>query len=601
MQNTFMRTGFFRSALSIRAKLIIIFLTVSIIPLLIISFVSYRISFQSIQDSSVENFANLADQLNKNIELVLMDSRNFLKISQSEEVQRFLTKSTDSETEYTNAMAVVELFKTYRDLFDFDEFIDNIVILNNQGCHISERRGVYDLPVSIKDLSIVKRIEQSPDELTIIPNNNQDYVDPVTQESYLSICSVLRKPVTHEEIGYIIVDLDMDVIYDLVTTISLHPPGDFFIVENEDSIVAPFPNDYQKGDLSAEHISLIKQNERGFFNADYHGVSSFFVFNTLQLTGWKIIGRTDRKDLLASAIVTRNIAFTIGAATAGFLILIYLFISYRLTHPIRKLKNCMREVEEGNLDLRAEVSSHDEIADLSESFNSMVQRIKELIELTVKEQELAKKMEFKALQAQINPHFLYNSLESILWMAEAGNKEDIITMTKSLSSFFRIILSKGDEKITLRDELSHITSYLVIQKLRYRDILSYEIDVPEELMEYRIIKIVLQPLVENALYHGIKNTRLMGKVRIQGRELEDQIVLIVDDNGVGMSEEKLAELQQLFTSEYHLGTSSSSYGLRNVNQRLKLEYGDNYRLRITSVLGKGTRVIIKIPKEPRHV
>jgi two-component system sensor histidine kinase YesM len=186
-------------------------------------------------------------------------------------------------------------------------------------------------------------------------------------------------------------------------------------------------------------------------------------------------------------------------------------------------------------------------------------------------------------------------------MAEAGNKEDIITMTKSLSSFFRIILSKGDEKITLRDELSHITSYLVIQKLRYRDILSYEIDVPEELMEYRIIKIVLQPLVENALYHGIKNTRLMGKVRIQGRELEDQIVLIVDDNGVGMSEEKLAELQQLFTSEYHLGTSSSSYGLRNVNQRLKLEYGDNYRLRITSVLGKGTRVIIKIPKEPRHV
>jgi two-component system sensor histidine kinase YesM len=299
--------------------------------------------------------------------------------------------------------------------------------------------------------------------------------------------------------------------------------------------------------------------------------------------------------------VTRNIAFTIGAATAGFLILIYLFISYRLTHPIRKLKNCMREVEEGNLDLRAEVSSHDEIADLSESFNSMVQRIKELIELTVKEQELAKKMEFKALQAQINPHFLYNSLESILWMAEAGNKEDIITMTKSLSSFFRIILSKGDEKITLRDELSHITSYLVIQKLRYRDILSYEIDVPEELMEYRIIKIVLQPLVENALYHGIKNTRLMGKVRIQGRELEDQIVLIVDDNGVGMSEEKLAELQQLFTSEYHLGTSSSSYGLRNVNQRLKLEYGDNYRLRITSVLGKGTRVIIKIPKEPRHV
>jgi len=595
----FSRISIFKSNLSIRSKLIIIFLAVSIIPLLVVSFISYRISFQSIQDNAVENFANVADQLNKNIELVLMDSRNYLKISQSDEVQDFLTKSVSDEIEYEHAMRVIQLFKIYRQLFDFDDFVKNIVILNSKGRHISERKGVYSLPVAIEDLPIVERILKSPDAITIIPNTFQEYVEPKTAENYLSLSSVLRKPITHEEVGYIIVDLDMNVIYDLVTTISLHPPGDFFIVESEDSIICPSPNDYVYGDLSEEHIELIKNNERGYFNAEYHGVRSFFVFNTLKLTGWKIIGRSDRSELLASALVTRNISLFIVLATAVVLILIYLFLSFRLTHPIRKLKTCMQEVEKGNLELRAEVSSHDEIAELSESFNSMVQRIKELLDLTVREQKLAKKMEFKALQAQINPHFLYNSLESILWMAEAGNKDDIIVMTKSLSSFFRIILSKGDEKIPIRDELAHIRSYLVIQKLRYRDILSYEIDVPDELLSYKIIKILLQPLVENALYHGIKNTRTTGNVRISGREEEAKIILTVEDSGSGMSHEKLTELLNMFDSDMssQTGSSSSSYGLRNVNQRLKLEYGNHYKLQIESELGRGTRVIIKIPKE----
>ena len=470
-------------------------------------------------------------------------------------------------------------------------------MLNKEGRHISERRGVFDLPVYVESLEIVQRINTASERLVIVPNTHQDYVHPPTDHAYLSIGAIIRKPVTYEEVGYIIVDLDMKVIDDLVTSISLHPIGDFFIVESERKFVSPIPSDYRVGDLNERHIEQITQHERGFFNADYHGEPSFFVFNTLKLTGWKIIGRTNQKDLLASALVTRNISASIGAVIVAFLIVIYLFISFRLTHPIRNLKNSMQEVEKGNLDMQVQIASHDEIADLSESFNSMVLRIRELIDLTVKEQELAKKMEFKALQAQINPHFLYNSLESILWMAEAGNKDDIITMTKSLSSFFRIILSKGDEKIPLRDELAHIRSYLVIQKLRYRDILSYEIDVSEELMECWIIKIVLQPLVENALYHGIKNTRVMGKVRITGREDSGQIVLVVEDNGSGMEKEKLAELHQLFSEDFQTGSGSSSYGLRNVNQRLKLMYGDHYQLQITSEKGLGTRVIIRIPKE----
>jgi two-component system, sensor histidine kinase YesM len=592
---------FFAARLNIRTKLIIIFLAVSIVPLIILTVFSYELTFRNIERNSLDNFSNLADQLNKNIELVLMESRNYLKLSQSDEVQNFLTKSNSPESEYENALAVVNLFKTYRRLFDYDDYIANIVILNRQGKHISEQRGVYTLPVHVERLAVVRRIRINPDAISIIPSSHQDYVVPERSEKLLSICSVIRKPITHEEVGYIIVNLKMDVIHDLVKTISVPPSGDFFIAEDVDSIIYPADYVYAPEHLQQRFIDLMGEEERGFFPAEFRGSSSFFVFNTLELTGWKIVGRSDRRELLKDAIAIKNISLTVVALTVTLSVLLYIYLSFRLTLPIKKLKSCMQEVEQGNLQLEAEVYSHDEIADLSASFNSMVQKIRDLIELTIKEQKLSKKMEFKALQAQINPHFLYNSLESILWMAEAGKKEDIITMTKSLSAFFRIILSKGDEKIPVRDEISHIRSYLMIQKLRYRDILNYEIDVPQELGEYRIIKLLLQPLVENALYHGIKNTRVRGEVRIIAREEGELIAFTVTDNGTGMDEAVLSRIRGEIENFDDETTGHTSYGLRNISQRLKLEYGERGSLTIKSAPGRGTTVTITIPKENQDV
>ena len=217
------------------------------------------------------------------------------------------------------------------------------------------------------------------------------------------------------------------------------------------------------------------------------------------------------------------------------------------------------------------------------------------IEEQVKEeQKQLRKAEFELLQAQINPHFLYNTLDAIVWSAEAGNQKQVVSMVGSLSEFFRASLNKGKEIVTIREELQHVTSYLEIQQVRYQDILTYEINVARDIFDYSIPKITIQPLVENALYHGIKNRRGGGKITITGMESKDELIIQVSDDGAGMDEKRLEEVRRGIVRNE--ADNTVIYGLYNVNQRIRLNFGDEYGLTIGSVLGKGTNVVIHLPK-----
>ena len=221
--------------------------------------------------------------------------------------------------------------------------------------------------------------------------------------------------------------------------------------------------------------------------------------------------------------------------------------------------------------------------------------ITEPIEKQVRaEQRQLRKAEFELLQAQINPHFLYNTLDAIVWSAEAGNQKQVIQMVGSLSDFFRTSLNRGREIVTVREDLQHVCSYLEIQKIRYMDILEYEILVPEELNDYKIPKITLQPLVENALYHGIKNKRGGGKITLRGHEEKDFFTIEVEDNGIGMTEERLLAVRKGLSEK--APQESELYGLYNVNERIRLNFGDEYGMKITSEYGKGTMVEVRLPK-----
>mgnify|MGYP000843568641 FL=1 len=290
--------------------------------------------------------------------------------------------------------------------------------------------------------------------------------------------------------------------------------------------------------------------------------------------------------------ITRTIVI-LGIVSIAVVILLWVFsfrISDSIVRPIRMLSENFKMVGRGDFTVRSEKGYDDEIQMLNDTFDSMVGQIEILLNDVKHEQENLRQTELKLLQAQINPHFLYNTFDTIIYLAEDHQDEKVIEMITSLSVFFRTTLSKGEDIISLREEEVHACSYLEIQKVRYRDILEYEIVIPEELLDYSVPKLTLQPLVENALYHGIKNKRGMGKITVKAWQSQCELFLQVKDNGIGMKQENLEKLRKSVLEEHKIG-----FGLSNVHERIQLYYGSEYGLSIESEYDLGTEVTIKLP------
>jgi two-component system sensor histidine kinase YesM len=282
------------------------------------------------------------------------------------------------------------------------------------------------------------------------------------------------------------------------------------------------------------------------------------------------------------------IAFSIGAAW---------IISASIYIPIKKLHNVTKTITRNDLQALVSSDNVDEITELGMNFNIMIGKIRELLDFKIKEQENLKKAELKVLQAQINPHFLYNTLDTIVWMAESNKPEQVIEIVRALSSFFRIALSKGRDWIPIRQEIEHVRSYLTIQKMRYRDILDYQIEVDEEILDGAILKLTLQPLVENALYHGIKKKRNGGTITVRSKRAEQNLILFeVQDDGAGFTPYKLAQIQAAIQDDSgEISLKEGGFGLENVDKRIKLYYGKQYGLTIESQYLAGTLVTVAIP------
>ncbi|GIO15441.1 histidine kinase [Cohnella xylanilytica] len=277
---------------------------------------------------------------------------------------------------------------------------------------------------------------------------------------------------------------------------------------------------------------------------------------------------------------------------------VMLLLTSFLTAPIKNLLLSMRRFQNGQFDEKVEIKYGDEIGYLSQGYNNMVANIKKLVDdvyvLRLREQEA----ELKALQAQINPHFLYNMLDTIFWEAEEAGQDRISEMIVNLSRLFRLSLNRGKSFTSVAKERELLELYLSLQKMRFRDILDYRIDIPRELDDYVMLKLILQPFVENAIVHGIERKRGGGRMSISGRKEEGDIVFVIEDDGTGMSPEELARLTEPPPeSDVHLARETGGYAIRNVNERLRHYYKDAYRLVYASEPDKGTRVEIRIPAD----
>jgi two-component system sensor histidine kinase YesM len=280
-----------------------------------------------------------------------------------------------------------------------------------------------------------------------------------------------------------------------------------------------------------------------------------------------------------------------------FSVLVQISVSSNIERSTGALVSWSNHIAGGDLGARAKAPRIAEFHSLTENLNLMAEKIKTLLEDNIREQQNRQKSEMKALQAQISPHFLYNTLDSIIWLAEGNQYEEVVSITRAFSSFFRISLNQGSEWVTVHDEFKHIESYLTIQKIRYRDILDYSIEYEQEMGDKIILKLLLQPLVENALYHGIKNKRDQGMIRVRGWRESGCLCFSIADNGIGITEEQLENIRARLRRAPAHDAQTAMYGLYNISRRLELYYGRQDLLEINSVYRKETVVVLRIPKE----
>ncbi len=343
----------------------------------------------------------------------------------------------------------------------------------------------------------------------------------------------------------------------------------------------------KKGSLYDDNMNSLDQNIYALTSLIQSGLQNYIYTETTNYENVK--AELDKKNALmvTTCLITLLVVIIITASLTTSAV-------KSVTTPIRKLCDQTSKVAKGDFTANTKVESIDEIAILTRNFNDMTQEIGILVEDIKKNQENLHLIEMKLLQAQINPHFLYNTLDTIVWLAEMKKNEEVVAIVTYLSSFFRTTLSKGKDFITIQEEELHVESYMNIQKFRYQDVMDFEIHIDKELYPYTIPKLMLQPLAENALVHGVRNKRGNGHILITGKKDGDNIIFQVADDGRGMDKKELDKLRQCIANNNNNATDNGGFGIVNVNQRIRSYYGKDYGVSFESELGRGTTATITI-------
>ena len=393
--------------------------------------------------------------------------------------------------------------------------------------------------------------------------------------------------------GVLLVDLSYSSLEHLFEGVTTGKGGYVYLMGSDGEILYhPRIQLIDSGRLK-ENNKVASGYKDGIHREVFEGDNRIITVKSVGYTGWKIVGVTPNSVVSLNTIKTRLFIVFMITLILFILVLINSYISSRITNPIKELEKSVGILEEGDLETAVSIGGSYEIQHLGNSIKNMAIQIRVLMDDIVTEHEAKRKQEFDTLQSQINPHFLYNTLDIIVWMIENEQKNEAVKAVTALARFFRISLSKGKSIITVRDELEHVRSYLMIQHMRFKNKFTYEIQAEEECMELTSLKLILQPLVENAIYHGMEFMDGEGEIKLSVMRKEDNLIIQVSDNGLGMTEE---QVKSLFSHDVHVTSKKGSgIGVKNVNERIKLYFGENYGLTIDSEPDEGTTITILLP------
>jgi len=396
--------------------------------------------------------------------------------------------------------------------------------------------------------------------------------------------------------GILVVDMNFSSIDMLCSRINLGKKGYVYIIDKHGGLVYHPQQQLLYMGLKSENSEKALGYISGNYIETHEGKRRLITVRTVDNTNWRIIGVYYMDELITTNREIMDYAVWISLIGIFFVGAISTSITGKITRPIKELEKSMEEVEKGNYDITVEIKGEDEVMHLANTFNSMLSNTRDLMVQIVNEQEEKRKSELNALQAQINPHFLYNTLDSVVWMAENGKSDDVIVMVTALAKLFRISISKGRNIISVKEEMEHAKNYLIIQNVRYKNKFRYSITATDEVLELRTMKLILQPLIENAIYHGVEYMVDEGEIQISAFIEGEELIFQVKDNGLGMDEETLDSLLHKIVE----GSEGSGVGVRNVHERIRIAYGNDYGLEIESEREVGTtvRIVQPIVREP---
>ena len=520
---------------SIQSTIMVSFSALMVIAVLIFLFIALNYTKNSIYENSINYTSQIINQVNYDIDSYVKYLENISYIvSTSSDVSNYLFNEEQTEEEMEDEKErILSQFKT---ILDSRSDIYNIAVVANNGRSIlNDGEDEFTEYINIKEQSWFKAALEAKDGTAI----SSSHVQNAIKSSYKWVIRLSKALTNYNNArneGIFFVDLNYTAISELCNNNNIGNKGYIFILDENGNIIYHPKQQLMYGGLITENVDDIMACEENYFNTG----DKIYTISKSDKTGWTVVGAANTSELLKNNKQAQMMYLLVAAVLLLGVILISSIIAREITRPIRQLRDSMSMVEEGQFDkANVAVTAKNEIGSLSKSFNVMTERIHTLMEQNVYEQKQKRKSEMKALQAQINPHFLYNTLDSIIWMSEAGQNEEVVLMTSALARLLRQSISNDKEQVTIAEEIEYVRSYLTIQKMRYKDKLEYSIEVSPEISHVMIIKFALQPLVENAIYHGLKYKETKGNLNIRGYERGDKAYITIADDGVGMEEAAL--------------------------------------------------------------
>ena len=569
----------------------VIFATVAVLVLsavVIVTGVSMKFTNTSIFENSSEYTHTIIQQMNQNIDSYIdyMENIAYL-ISSNEDVQDYLfDEKIDNEGRY-------RILNQFQTILDSRSDIRNVGIISKNGrMLINDGSKSVNQDLDLNTQEWYATALEKPNG-PILTSSHVQHIISGERPWVITLSRGIRdRSGSGEKEGVFFIDLNYSAISGLCDQSTVGTKGYAFILDAKGNIVYHPQQQQLYNELQTENISLIMDTDEDTVLTGTGNDGKLYSISRSEKTGWTVVDCTNVKELLSKSRQAQSVYVLTAIILVIVALLFSRFMARSITLPIQKLRDSMKKVQEGDFSVSdVVVDSKNEIGSLTKSFDVMTHRIHELMEQNVHEQEEKRKSELKALQSQINPHFLYNTLDSIISMAEGKKNEEVVLMTASLARLLRQSISNEDEVVPIANEVEYARGYLTIQKMRYKDKLEFQIEVDSSILYIPLIKLVLQPIIENAIYHGLKYKESKGLLIVKGFMKDGNAVLQVIDDGVGMDEETLAHIYDKHKVNYH----SNGVGVYNVQKRLKLYYGEDYGITYTSELGKGTTATITIP------